>query len=276
MAKTLQIQSDRFHRMWTLLRWSGSLRNNEIQQMFSLSATQASRLIADFREAYPGKLCPEPGTKNWIPNDLADADSLGGPLDEFIVSQERHATERPTWYEDARADFLVPTSDKFRLIQQCCEYGTGLSMMYSSLTQGPRERLIYPHAIVRMPQRWHVRAWCAARREYRDFNFGRMDGLKLDDSPRPDMPGDEDWNRFVSLRIKPHRDLNSQQFATVQLELCSGAMARRVNVRGALVPYLVNQLRIAVNPAEQHPPDFLLELINKDLDKYLFKESKRG
>lgn len=272
MPKTLNLRDQRFRTLWTLLRWEGAFRNSQVQALFGLSSGQASRLIAEFRTKFPRKIEMEPRTKSWVPIEITDAESRGGEMDEYIVIQTRLLGESPVWYQDSRPDFVAPSADKFRVIRQACDLGAGVSMKYSSLTQGPRERVIYPHAIVQLPQRWHVRAWCVMRSEYRDFNFGRMSELQLISDARPDMPGDTSWNQFVSLRVKPHRNLNAVQFDTVQLELCGGAMARRISVRGALVPYVLNDLRIASEPTRQKPPEYLLELMNKDVEKFLFNK----
>jgi hypothetical protein len=294
MPKTLHLRSDRFRTLWTVLKWEGGFRNNQVQTLFGLSPGQASRLIAEFRAAFPAAVELESRTKTWVmpkskaPGDLKDpkepkeakerreADLQGGEIAEYLGLLGRIRSETPIWYQNARPDFLPPSADKFRIIRSACETGAGVSLVYSSLTQGPRDRVIYPHAIVELSQRWHVRAWCVTSKQYRDFNFGRMSEVRPSAMRRPDMPGDDTWNTFVALRVKPHRDLNAAQIETVRHEFCGGAMARRISVRAALAPYVLNELRIATKPTTQRPKEYLLELINKDVDRFLFQDGEPG
>lgn len=277
MPKTLNLQNERFRTLWTLLRWEGAFRNNQIQKVFGFSAGQASRLIAEFRAAYKGKIEVDTRRKQWYvgPDEPTLADLHGGEVDEYLLIQRRLTKEGPGWFTDGRCDFLGPTPSKFRIMRLACEQGTGVSIFYASLNRPASTRLIFPHAIVQLPQRWHVRAWCADRLEFRDFNFGRMSKLEAVDDARPETPEDQKWNQFVSLRVRPHRDLNPLQFEVVRQEFCDGASARRISLRGALVPYILTQARIATDPVDERPPYYLLELINsKEAKPFLFRQGE--
>lgn len=278
MARNLKIRDERFRVLWTLLRWQGEVRPRQLKEIFGLQSVQASRLIAEFREVAPDVMAFDTGSKSWRLANAALPEKCGGELDEFLRILDVAHPEHPTWFEDGRARFMDPPADRFRLIREACEQGLGVEMTYSSMTQElPLRRVIYPHAVIRLTQRWHIRGWCVKRLEYRDFNFGRMSNLELVDEPPPAMPADDNWNTFVSLRICPHRDLLPNQHDAVRGEFCSGAAARKLKVRGALVPYTLNDARIATDPSVQKPPEFLLELMNlKDVKQFLFTPAGPG
>src|SRR3546814_18951501 len=88
----------------------------------------------------------------------------------------------------------------------------GIDVSYVSLTSGETKRTLFPHALVRTAARWHVRAWCPEREEYRDFNVGRMSKLTVSKADRDtNLQEDSAWNEYVSLRIWQHPELSSEQ-----------------------------------------------------------------
>src|SRR3546814_9421555 len=77
------------------------------------------------------------------------------------------------WLHDARPAFINPDEVSIALVRQACLQKMGIDVSYVSLTSGETKRTLFPHALVRTAARWHVRAWCPEREEYRDFNVGR-------------------------------------------------------------------------------------------------------
>src|SRR3546814_8060113 len=55
-----------------------------------------------------------------------------------------------------------------------------------------------------------------------------------------------------------YTDLSSEQVKAVRREYFNGTAARVLKVRRALAPYVVQDLRVATDPATQRPPEFLL------------------
>ena len=50
----------------------------------------------------------------------------------------------------------------------------GVAISYASMTNpGVRGRTVFPHPSS-IGRRWHVRAWCARRQDFRDFTLGRI------------------------------------------------------------------------------------------------------
>lgn len=267
MPKTTQGRQDRFRLLWTLLAWEGELRNKRLQDLLGLESVQASRLIAQFREAYPGAVENDPPQKRWIP-----AAATRGPGEERLEDYVRTLQAIDSWYEDGRVDFLTPNARLFAVVRQACLSGVGLETTYASMShpKGQR-RTIYPHTLVRLMQRWHVRAWCAQHLAYRDFTLGRMSRTQLKPAPSSTLPRDEDWEQTVVLRLGAHRALGVDHEHVIRGEYFGGAVARRVRVRRALLNYVVNDIRAAIDPQRQTPPEFLLEVLNaNELEPWLF------
>jgi len=270
MPRTIQGREGRFRLLWTLLAWEGELRNKRLQDLLNLESVQASRLIAQFREAHPGAVENDPVQKRWIP---AGATKVPGEatLEDYL----RTLQAEDIWYEDGRVNFLTPAPRLFATVRQACACRVGLEVTYASMShpKGQR-RLLYPHTVVRLMQRWHVRAWCTQRQAYADFTLGRMSRAQLRAEPPPTLPRDGDWEQTVDLRLGAHRALGVDQEQVIRGEYFGGAVARRVRVRRALLNYVINDIHAAIEPERQTPPEFQLEVLNAaELRPWLFSHA---
>jgi hypothetical protein len=271
MPKTTRFRESRFRLLWSLLSWEGELRNRRLQDLLGLTSVQASRLIAQFRDGHPGVLKNDSVQKRWVttgsPLEHADSD-----LDEYLETLEADSA----WYEDGRVDFLTPDRRVFASVRAACISRSGLDTTYASMThpKGHR-RVLYPHTMVRLAQRWHVRAWCPQRESYCDFTLGRMSRAHLHKGEPPTLPEDRDWEERIDVRLGAHRALGIEQEQIIRAEYFAGAVARRLRVRRALVNYVINDIRAAIDPERQVPPEFLLEVLNAgELRDWLFSRTQ--
>jgi hypothetical protein len=271
MARTRKQQDDRFGLFWTLLRWERELRNARLQQLLGLASVQVSRLISEFRAVFPGAISNDAGGKRWKLS--RPTETRRGQGIEGYLSLLRNADDGlRTWFEDGRISFQEPDEGRFAILRAACVEQRGVEIDYASMEHpaGIR-RVIFPHSIVRLAQRWHVRAWCTVREGYRDFNLGRMKTLSCVEVA-PKLPPDVDWQHHVDVRVGAHHLLSRAQEEPIRREFFGAAAARRFRVRAAMVNYVINDMRAAVDPERQRPPEFLLEVLNRDeLRDYLFE-----
>lgn len=178
--------------------------------------------------------------------------------------------------EEARLDFRSPSPKLLGLMQQALRDGMGIYLQYRSMSSPVgRQRTIYPTAVVRLSQRWHVRAWCPERREYRDFNLGRMSDPFVLKSARPaDLEPDAQWEALVTVELVAHQELTSDVRDMVKAEYFGTSDSMRFQCRGALLHYLLQEARVAVDAEKERPPAFLLQVTNRQaIEPYLFSSS---
>ncbi len=244
--------------MRSVLSWEGEIRNQRVRALFEVEPVQASRLLRSLRAEEDLKL-----------EEVLGVYRLAGPLSEtpsiedylgFLATTE----ENLDWIEDARINFLEPDTRLFAKIRSACKGGHGIVVLYCSMTHplGQR-RTIFPHTMVRLANRWHVRAWCEKTAQFRDFNFGRIQEIEEIDERAPKRREDDSaWNDLVEIRIAPHPGLTREQVNVIRSEYFPGASARRVPCRGALAPYVIQALRAAIDPERESPPDYQLLVTN--------------
>lgn len=264
---TYENAGNRIRDMEILIQWEGSLDNARLREAFGVKTVQASRLLNTFWE---------------LRRDVIDRASPKAPLrpradfdtvvphstpDDYLRLLENVVEQQATFQDvivDARVDLAPEAPSTFAIILQACNQGLGLSITYSSMgsPQGT-QRDIYPHSLVRAPRRWHVRAWCELRKDFRDFTVGRIANAQLLATAAPmHRADDKEWGRLVSLHIVAHPTLTEPQKNLVQREYFPGKAAMHLKVRSALVGYVVQDLRLALDPARETPPEYQLWLKN--------------
>ncbi|MBX9798100.1 MAG: WYL domain-containing protein [Burkholderiaceae bacterium] len=251
--------------MESLLLWEGSLDNGRIREVFNVQAVQASRLLSSFAEHYKDMLY-RPSAHAPIQATSAFQAKLGAATpDEYLRLLQSAGNQKATEHiEDARLDFTSASAAIFAAAVQACRQRCGLRIFYRSMNDPKgRERLVFPHTIVRVARRWHLRAWCSMREEFRDFTVGRIAHAALDDSPSPATASEDiDWVTTIELKIVAHPNLNTEQEMMIRSEYFGGMTARTQKVRRCLVAYTLQDLRIAIDVQTQKPPEYQLALFN--------------
>ena len=119
----------------------------------------------------------------------------------------------------------------------------GVRVLYQSMSR-PRavRRTLTPHAFAHDGFRWHVRAYCHDREEFRDFVIPRM--LELEQAPPtgPSPDQDSEWHAFVELVLQPNPKLSSAHQKVVELDYGMKNAEVSFTCRKALLFYVLRQL----------------------------------
>lgn len=258
-------------------KWEGSLSNARLRDLTGLHTVQVSRLIAAYIEANPSHLEHDVSAKRyWWRGGEHEGSSLDEYL-ELVLGLNRQGRDVAPFVHDVRLDFTELAPPLFAALNEACSLARAVRVEYRSMTnpQG-LERVIEPHSLIHIGRRWHVRAWCRLRERFSDFNLGRIRSATLIDEPcERSSSDDEGWTVLAKMRVAPHRALTPEQAEVVKAELLGGAARRVLEVRGCLVPYVIQELRAATNPGLQAPPDYQIEVTNAaDLKALLFDSGK--
>lgn len=268
MANRATLQNRRFKILDTLLKWEGELSNARIRELLDIQSVQVSRLFSEYREAYPERLLWDMTKKRYLRQPTRE--QYGGSVDAYLSLLFDEGIS-PSWIERLDTHISAVKPEVLITLRKAIDEKSPVRITYTSMTQPEGAvRTIYPHNVVQAGRRWHVRAWCCMRRDYRDFVLGRIRKVELTEST--EIPEREDlaWEMQVDVRLVPHHLLSQTQAKVVRDELFEGTVARRVKTRACLVPYVIQEVRASVTP-EQTPPDYQVEVSNLDeIKKHLF------
>jgi hypothetical protein len=267
---------DRNLALSTLLRWEGEIRRSRVIELFRVSPTRASEWIREFREVHSRWVEWNPKERCFEATPIAYGDESergrGHSLTQYLgvtgdIGKIDGVSVR------AFRDFISPDPRIYSALRRACSRKQQVEIAYRSM-RDPQSHLhlIEPHALVLAGPRWHVRAYSASRGEYLDFALGRILACKPTGlSATHEAENDKPWTTNVNVKLMAHPQLSPAQEDVVRHEYFGGAVERIEVTRGALVPYLLQELRVALDTDLQHPPDYLLAVRNnKDVEPWMF------
>ncbi len=272
MSNKAALRDQRIKIMTAVLAWEGEIGNARVRDLFDLQPVQASRLLSEFKQSMDGKIRIDgrgKAIKPAAPGSVISEETLT----EYLRMTLQQGVQSPC-FVDARADLTDISPAVFAALRKAALTKTGVSISYASMSNPvPSERLIFPHSIIHVGRRWHVRAWCSSRNDFRDFTLGRISSaITVQEKAPKTMEDDSLWNSFVKIELISHRKLSAGQKQVVQNEYFRGELSRCVEARECLAQYVIQDLRAAVRPEQDLPPDFQFEVANaQELSEFLFQ-----
>lgn len=264
MANRPALRDHRLRIMEGVLAWEGEIGNARVRKLFGLQPVQASRLLAEFR-ALMGDSIVVDGRAKVIKPASPESFETDVTLDAY-ARQTLISEDSNPCLVDARVDLTEVHPAVFALLRKAAMTKTGVVIGYASMTNPVfEERTIFPHSIIHIGRRWHVRGWCVRRKEFRDFTLGRIsEAYAVPEATRHGIDDDLAWQHVVLLELAPHRLLTLQQQEVVMRENFNGAKKRRLPVRACLAQYAIQDLRAAIDPEFEKPPQFQIEVTNPE------------
>jgi hypothetical protein len=261
-----------------LLLWEGVLSRSRLATLLGLGNIRASQLIQEFRDAYPRWVTWNSKSRSYHATHEAyvaakrddkagnRADSLARYLTLAGLPYIAHDAEGTSPICAAFPDLGTPDPQVFATLSQAIRLNLAVEITYRSMKEpAPHKRIISPHHLVRAGRRWHVRAFCSAHQDFRDYALGRIVNTMTSALPSERQENDDAaWNAKVPVRLVAHPDLSREQEDVIRLEYFNNTSARVVTCRGALVGYFVQDVRAATNFKRQRPPEYQLAIANVD------------
>nr|WP_259371959.1 WYL domain-containing protein [Caldimonas mangrovi] len=243
--------------------WEGRVSRARLMELFGLSATRASEWLKELKVQRP----------DWVEWD-SKRRSLTATKAAYRDVERSHpsASAVPIHESLGDATMILPwefsrlSPYTFSRLRMAIKDRRQVSFNYMSMSRPVKHRrVVEPHSIVRAGRRWHVRGYCLERGDFRDFVLGRMTDVSLtDEAASHEIGSDSNWNRIVKVRLVAHPSLTDAQSQVVRQEYFSGTAARVTTCRGPLVPYLIQELKVATDLDRQLPPDYQLALDNRE------------
>jgi predicted DNA-binding transcriptional regulator YafY len=268
MSKNLTgLQEMRFAIIESLLRWEGQISNRRLRQLMGLSPVQASRLIAAYRRQAPQVLKEDTRQKRFLlsdPNQESPVIYSFGNLHEYghyVLSRRSPGDE----FEDLYIDLFAIVPSHFARLREACANDAWVKIAYAGRARAELERFrLRPQRMIRSISGWYVRAWLENTKSFETFNLARIHTANWDEvSTRATLPKDAHWLNKVPVRLEAHRALSGGDERAIRREFFRGAASRRLSVRECLVPLVLRDLKVAVDPDRQSPPEYTLQLANQ-------------
>ena len=267
-----------------LAYWEGRLVTNRLIDWFGISRQQASADIKRYITNYnPDSLVHDPAVKAYVPKPGFRPVLTTGHINEYLNMVSGMVGEPMAVILETDLNFAsVQLPDRsvypevVREVIKACRGKGSIRILYASMANPVwSERVISPHTLVYTGFRWHVRAYCHKRNEFRDFILSRIDRMpKPAADPSPDPAQDSLWNEKILLTLVPNPKLNDRQKAMVEKDFGMSDGRFRISVRKALAHYTLQRYQAAITANETVDefkfPIILLDSDRKKLSPYLF------
>lgn len=257
--------------------WEGRLTTNHLCHSFGIGRQQASKDINTYlRELAPGNLIYDRHLKGYVPSSDFKPLVTCGTASEYQDVLARQQSLSSTFADlalglpgsvVAARPSLNIEPEVMRAVVHATRYQKQMRASYVSLSRPEAvESTLEPHTLVCAGNSWHLRAWCNANREFRDFALSRFQGKTeaVRQKAKHDAHEDADWQRLVTLDITPDQRLTPAQQDIIARDYGMTRGVLQVETRAALAPYVLSQLGITFENSHPDPLVQQLELANPD------------
>jgi hypothetical protein len=238
--------------------WTGRVGRRAVATTFDVSIGHVTNDFQRYRDLAPDNLSYDIGERCFRPTPVFkpvfEAENASNLLRVIAATTSLPAKDgsRLLGFEIA-ADSVhpLPVAVDEEMLASVCRAitsGTLVQIEYQSMnTPEPVSREFAPRALIFTGQRWLVRGWDGRHADFRDLALGRILSAQ-NGSEVPDYPRDTAWHNVATIQIGLAAGLSpGQAQVTVRefgMKRLMGEFSVQTNVRQAMVPYVLDHLRV--------------------------------
>jgi len=254
--------------------WEGRVNRSDLQHFFRISTPQASTDFARYRDVAPNNLVYDSTERAFVAGERFDPVFYRPSADRYLAQLRalaEHVVDRSEVPVGEPPCFdVVPTvhrrldSEIVRGIVAAARERVAICAVYQSFSSPePRARWLSPHAFASDGHRWHFRAWCHTRQDFRDFALGRV--LEIVELRPSEIDPAEDlaWSRTVEFVLAPHPGLSPGMRRAIEHDYAMTEGRVAVTVREALAYYMWKQLGLDRIPEDTPAHQYHVILVNR-------------
>lgn len=268
-------------RIWLielLAYWEGGINTTRLRHYFDVSRQQASSDLNLYQKSRPKNLHYSQSFKRYEPTSTFTFLAINGTADEYLQwlttgrKPEQYCT--PTLsFETIKIPSRQISPTILRTLIRAIETNQRVEVDYRSISSGDSDgRIIAPHALVKTSARWHIRAWCEKRKQFRDFVLSRFQGeAELLGASKNNKISDKGWNTLLTIRIQADERLSSKKRAILEFDhsMINGVLS--IECRACFTHYILQDLNVSIHEQHHNPEVQQLVVINKEeIESWLF------
>lgn len=262
------------------LRWDGRINRGDITAFFGISVPQASLDIARYLELVPDNLTYDRSGRIYLAGPgfkpVFARSNSSQYLNELLATQTGVLEPESSFIGWQPPVALVPTpgrvlkAETLAALLQAMRESQGVTVLYQSMTQAaPQPRTISPHAFAYDGFRWHVRAYCHLRKQFRDFVIARILQIELTEGAGSAPVEDHEWQTNVELLLAPNPKLSAPHKRAIELDYGMTHGQVRIVCRQALLFYILRHLGLDQDSRERPEGHQIILKNRKVVESYL-------
>lgn len=238
------------------LLWERHVNRSDLIEAFGISVPQSTLDFKEYMERAPGNMDYDKRRRHYFPmptfKPVFISDSAEGYLSQLVALSISGAEQSHPGLIGATPPFDVLPSperrvdrDTLQQLLRAIRENFSIEIHYQSLsTAKPSWRWITPHALASDGLRWHVRAFCHTKGEFRDFVLGRVMEVRGEQPSDTSAEADAEWHEHVKVIIAPNPDLTADQRKIIERDYSMKHGKAEIAVRRALLFYLKRRLGV--------------------------------
>ena len=267
------------------LYWEGHFNRADLVNHFGVSIPQASADISQYMEAAPGNTeynkkektyLKTPDFKPVLIKPSADLYlSQLSSLSNGLIREEETFIEPIPKFDILHGFQQSVDPEILRTVLNAINNNKAIEVEYQSLSNPkPTWRWISPHAIASDQFRWHARAFCHNRFEFRDFVLTRILNIRGENPSYSNPEDDESWNTYVTVKIGPHPKLSAKQRKVIELDYGMKKGKTELSIRESLLFYFMQQHGFLEDDEKKREPIIqqIVLLNREEVQKHLPKK----
>lgn len=238
------------------LLWEGHVNRSDLIEAFSISVPQSTLDFREYMDRASGNMDYDKRRRYYFPTatfkPVLISDSAEGYLSQLNALGISGDEQNHPGLIGATPPFDVLPSPERRVdrntLQQllrAIRENLSIEIHYQSLsTATPDWRWISPRALASDGLRWHIRAYCHTKMEFRDFVLGRFMQIRSEQPSDASEKIDNEWDEHVKVTISPNPALSEDQKKIIERDYSMKRGKADIIVRRGLLFYLKRRLGV--------------------------------
>ncbi len=241
------------------LYWDGAVNRADITRQFGVSVPQASSDLSAYQRIAPENTRYDTRVKKYLPTEEFTPRLIKPNADRYLAQLKAIADHvihlDDTWITDAPPADAMPIPYRkvdpamLKRFISCIKQKQSIEIFYQSMNSAWPEiiwRRITPHAFGYDGLRWHIRAYCHLKNDFKDFILSRCLEARDETLSTISADSDLDWATYFTVILKPNPSFTPSQQKVIEkdYDMHDGQLA--VRIRCALLYYFNKRLRLDV------------------------------
>ncbi|MDO3383298.1 helix-turn-helix transcriptional regulator [Gilvimarinus algae] len=268
-----EAQRQRLYTFELVAFWEGAANSSLLVKHFGLSRQQASKDIKHYLVLAPQNLTYNTHRKCHQPTPDFKPVFISGSAEQYLAWLAEPLTAEKLPIASLSLPARGVPASFMRAVVQAIRHNQRLEVDYVSLTNPSRQgRVIAPHALVQTGLRWHLRAWCEHKKQFRDFVLSRFRGeAVLSGGATHSAAQDDAWNTSVTVNFAPDPRLTTEKRGVIECDYQMQDGQLKLTTRACLVHYLLQEMRINPKVLDAVPEAQQIVIVNlSDIKEWLF------
>ena len=238
------------------LLWEGHVNRRDLMETFGISVPQSTLDFREYLERAPNNMDYDKRRRTYFPTTVFKPIFISESTEEYLsqlvaLGATREGQSIPGLIGATPEFDILPMLERridtstLQQILECIRESVSVEIYYQSLsTQTPSWRRITPHALASDGLRWHVRAYCHTKKQFRDFVLGRIMDIREKQSSEISGTADTEWHEIIKVTVVPNPSLTEDQQKIIERDYAMNGGKKIITIRRSFLFYLKRRLGI--------------------------------